>query len=165
MFALVKNGKFFRRIPESGKVELNKGDHVSPPVVGWNGKSGDDTFVIMVIQPFVTPEGKYRIGDPSYSVDDGKVIETYDVEDIPPEPEYVPDSITPAQAKAELFERGLLSTAETAVAEHPYELVRIYWHSALQWDRNNAYVIAYAYELGLQDQLDDFFISASKREF
>ncbi len=165
MFALVKNGKFFRRIPESGKVELNKGDHVSPPIVGWSGKSGDDTFIVMIIQPFVTPEGKYRVGDPSYSIDGLTVIETYEVEDIPPEPEYVPDSITPAQAKTELFERGLLATAEAAIAAHPYELVRIYWHSASQWDRNNAYVIAYAYELGLQDQLDDFFIAASKREF
>lgn len=77
----------------------------------------------------------------------------------------VPQSITPAQAKAELYERGLLDDAEALVAEHPYALVRIYWHSALQFERDNAYIAALAYELGIDEQLDDLFRAAGARTF
>ena len=161
-FALVKNGSFLRLITDSGWVELNGNDRVSPPIVGWTGESDGDQFAIMAFQPFVVPEGKWRTGEPSYAIEDGKVIETCSVEDfITP----APQSITPAQAKAQLYEMGLLDDAEALVASHPYALVRIYWNSALQFDRDNAYIAALAYELGIDDQLDDLFRTASQRTF
>lgn len=164
MLALAKNGVFLRLI-QGNSVKLNGLDRVSPPVAGWTGQSGGDEFSIHEIKPFVIPEGKVVVGEPSYAIVDGVAQEHYEIDDyVPPEPA-VPASITPAQAKAELFERGLLETAEQIVAEHPYPVVRIYWNNALSWDRNNAYVTAIAHELGIDEQLDELFIAASQRNF
>lgn len=165
MLALARNGVVLRRIQDSGWVVLNGNDRVSPPTAGWTGHSGGDEFSIHAIQPFEVPDGKVRVGEPSYAIVDGVAQEHYEIDDyIPPEPA-VPASITPAQAKAELFERGLLETAEQIVAEHPYPVVRIYWNNALSWDCNNAYVTAIAHELGIDEQLDELFIAASQRNF
>ena len=105
--------------------------------------------------------GVYPIVDDA--IPEGKVATGSTLEDAPPPA--VPQSITPAQAKAQLYEMGLLDDAEALVASHPYALVRIYWNSALQFDRDNAYIAALAYELGIDDQLDDLFRAASQRTF
>ena len=108
------------------------------------------------------PEDKVATGS-SLENDGGVIRRRWTLEDAPPPP--VPQSITPAQAKAELYERGLLVTAENLVAQHPYPLVRIYWQSALQFERDNAYIAALAYELGVDGNLDELFRAAGERVF
>ena len=162
MLALIKNNAFARLIPETGWVELTGNDRVSPPTVGWHGTSGEDTYAILAYQPVAVPEGKQRVGEPSYDITSGECIETYSVDDYA---QPIPQSITPAQAKATLYDAGLLDAAEALVAEHPYPLVRIYWQSALQFERDNAYIAALAYELGIDEQLDDLFRAAGARVF
>lgn len=164
MLALARNGSFVRIIT-GNTVALSDGDHVSPLVAGWVGRSNGDEFSIHEVKWFSVPEGKVRVGDPSYSLVDGVMLEHYDIEDYIDPPPPVPQSVPPASAKAELYERGLLDAAETIVAEHPYPVVRIYWNNALSWGRNNAYVTAIAHELGIDEQLDELFIAARQRNF
>jgi len=117
---------------------------------------------IYTIQDDPIPEGKQAVS--STLVKDENIIRrVWALEDVPPPP--VPQSITPAQARAQLCEMGLLDEAEALVAAHPYPLVRIYWNSALQFDRDNAYIAALAYELGVDENLDDLFRAAGARVF
>lgn len=108
-FALVKNGSFLRLITDSGWVELNGNDRVSPPIVGWTGESDGDQFAIMAFQPFVLPEGKQRVGDPTYDISSGVCVEMYNVEDVPA---YVPQSISDRQFAHVLALQGLISQDE-----------------------------------------------------
>lgn len=108
------------------------------------------------------PDGKITTGS-ALENDNGTIRRRWTLEDAPPPA--VPQSITPAQAKAQLYEMGLLEDAEALVASHPYALVRLYWNSALQFDRDNAYIAALAYELGVDEQLDDLFRAAGARVF
>lgn len=125
----------------------------------------DDERAAIGVYPIVDdaiPDGKVATGS-TLENDGGVIRRRWTLEDAPPPP--VPQSITPAQAKAQLYELGLLDAAEALVAEHPYPLVRIYWQSALQFDRDNAYIAAIAYELGLDENLDDLFRVAGARTF
>jgi len=125
----------------------------------------DDERAAIGVHPIVDddiPEGKVATGS-TLEDDNGVIRRRWTLEDAPPPP--VPQSITPAQAKATLYDAGLLDAAESLVAEHPYPLVRIYWQSALQFDRDNAYIAAIAYELGVDEQLDDLFRAAGARVF
>jgi len=106
MFALIKNGSFLRLIPEAGWVELSGNDRVSPPLVGWQGASGEDTFAILAYQPFAIPEGKQCVGDPTYDISSGVCIETCSVEDVPA---HVPQSISDRQFAHGLALQGLIS--------------------------------------------------------
>lgn len=38
-------------------------------------------------EPFALPEGKRRVGQPSYTEQDGKILEAFEIEDIPPDPD------------------------------------------------------------------------------
>lgn len=109
MLALFKNGSFARLIPETGWVDLTGNDRVSPPLVGWDGASGEDTYAILAYQPFAAPEGKQRIGEPSYDISSGVCVETYSVEDVPA---YVPQSISDRQFAHVLALQGLISQEE-----------------------------------------------------
>lgn len=125
----------------------------------------DDERAARDIFPIVDddiPNGKVATGS-TLENDNGTIRRRWTLEDAPPPP--VPQSITPAQAKATLYDAGLLDAAEALVAEHPYPLVRIYWNSALQFDRDNAYIAAIAYELSLDENLDDLFRVAGARTF
>lgn len=117
---------------------------------------------IYPVQDDPIPDGKVATGS-TLTWDGASVRREWTLQDAPPPP--APQSITPAQAKAQLYEMGLLDDAEALVASHPYALVRIYWNSALQFDRDNAYIAALAFELGIDDQLDDLFRAASQRTF
>lgn len=73
--------KFFRRGPEyKTRFDLPDGSQVSPATLGWE----NEQHVIVEITPMDVPEGKRITGDPSYSLVDGKLEETYTLEDIPP---------------------------------------------------------------------------------
>jgi hypothetical protein len=53
----------------------------SPPTAGWE----DYGFRILPVTDADAPEvGKQRVGPPSYSLGDDVVVETFEVEDIPP---------------------------------------------------------------------------------
>lgn len=109
MFALIKNNAFARLIPEEGWVDLSGNERVSPPVVGWDGQSGEDTFAILAYQPFAVPEGKQHVGDPTYDISSGVCVEMYNVEDVPA---YVPQSISDRQFAHVLALQGLISQDE-----------------------------------------------------
>lgn len=81
ILALVKAGEFVRTIPVAGLLQVEPGLCVSPPTAGW--QHGD--WRIMEVEKFIQPDGKVRVGEPSYEIDGDKLIETYDVAD--PEPE------------------------------------------------------------------------------
>src|SRR5690606_32873369 len=54
-----------------------------------SGVWGDEeklAYGIDLAEPFAVPEGKVRVGEPSYAEVDGVVTETYEVEDAPPPP-------------------------------------------------------------------------------
>ena len=109
MFALIKNNAFVRLIPEQGWVDLSGNERVSPPVVGWHGKSGPDEYAVMAFQPFVVSDGKQRVGEASYDISSGVCVETFEVEDaaIP-----VPQSISDRQFAHVLALQGLISQDE-----------------------------------------------------
>lgn len=76
----------------------------------------------------------------------------------------VPYAVSRAQALVALFEAGILADVEALVASHPYEVLRIWWANAQQFERNNPYLNALAVELGLTDeQVDNLFITAETR--
>ncbi len=80
----------------------------------------------------------------------------------PVEPPF-PSTVTAAQAKIALHNAGLLEQVKAVVAAHPYEIVRIWYGDANDWERGNAYVQALGVEIGLTDeQMDSLFIAASK---
>ncbi|EIM25762.1 hypothetical protein [Microvirga lotononidis] len=79
-----------------------------------------------------------------------------------PEPPF-PSVVTAAQAKIALFNGGLLDQVKAVVAAHPYEIVRIWFADANNWERGNPYVQALGVEIGLTDeQMDELFVQASK---
>lgn len=130
-------------------------------VMLWSDQERAAIGVYPIVDDAV-PDGKVATGSTLES-DNGTIRRHWALEDAPPPP--VPGSISPAQAKATLYDVGLLDAAESLVADHPYPLVRIYWQSALQFDRDNAYIAAIAYELGVDGQLDDLFRAAGARVF
>ena len=96
-------------------------------------------------------EDDFGIGDEYI---DGKFIKF-----IPPIE--VIQSITPLQAKLQLFELGLLDEVDTLVSTD--RKVQLYWEYALTIERNNEILLSMATQLGLtNEQLDDMFIQASK---
>ena len=73
----------------------------------------------------------------------------------------IPRSITPLQAKLQLFKLGLLDEVDTMVALD--KKVQLYWEYALTIERSNDILLSMAAQLGLtEEQLDEMFIEASK---
>lgn len=86
-----------------GHVDLPGAGRVSPPQAGWEGggelvtTEGPPRFRLLpIVQADDPPEGKQRVGAPVYTIEDGQVIESYDLEDIPEPP--------PEPTRAEKFE-------------------------------------------------------------
>ena len=73
---------------DMGKVERLVRDGV------W---SADDlaAYGLAKVEPFAVPEGKQRIGEPSYVEADGVVSEVYELEDLPPPPPPPPQKSSP----------------------------------------------------------------------
>lgn len=55
-------------------------------------------FGIYLVAPFTIPSGKQRVGQPVYSRVEGAVVEWFDVEDIPPPPDPMPNTLAELQA-------------------------------------------------------------------
>lgn len=158
----------YAQLTESGPILLSSNDLVHGDerfslrtMLLWSDEERAARDIFPIVDDAI-PNGKIATGS-TLENDNGTIRRRWTLEDAPPLP--VPQSITPAQAKAQLYEMGLLDDAEALVAAHPYAIVRIYWQSALQFDRNNAYIAALAYELGVDDQIDDLFRAAGARVF
>ncbi len=79
-----------------------------------------------------------------------------------PEPSFVPNSVTPLQARMALLRAGLLDAVEAAVKSAGGE-VQIAWEYAVAVDRKSPMVAALATALGLSSELvDDLFREAAR---
>ena len=73
---------------------------------------------------------------------------------------FVPLVVTPFQAKAALYQAGLLSTVETHI-ENSEPLIQMAWNEALEFKRYSPAILNLASSLGWSEQqLDDLFINA-----
>ena len=101
---------------------------------------------------------------PAYQALMDEIAATY----VPPEPEppYIPQSVTPRQARLALFGAGLLDQVEMAIEsmEDPTKTVaKINWEYATAIVRTDEWVVGLGGALGLTDeQLDQLFITASE---
>ncbi len=68
--------------------------------------------------PFGLPEGKRRIGEPSYAIVDGAAIETYAVEDVPPQ---LPPEKHPIELEIEDLKRRV-AALETNIRGQTHEI-------------------------------------------
>ena len=99
---------------DSGEVvtryTLPDGSQVSPVIVGWsNGKCA-----VVEVTPFTAPKGQRIVGSPSYKVTDGKAVETYAVEDSPPERRMIRKSVV----QTRLIQAGLMDAAYAALTSN-----------------------------------------------
>lgn len=98
---------------------LPSGGRVSPIVAGWD----DGTYTVAEIIPFEIPEGKQTVGEPSYQLFYGVLLETYETEDAAPaEPsrQLVRKSIV----QARLIDRGLMQAAYVALTSNAVYFAR-----------------------------------------
>jgi hypothetical protein len=107
----------------------------------------------------VAPPADHVVVSYHFELQGEMVVQVIETAPLPP---VIVESVTPAQGVMALYETGMLDTVEAAVAAHPYEPVRIYWHRALAWERDNPYMQALAMELGLSDEMmEQLFEQAS----
>lgn len=80
-----------------------------------------------------------------------------------PQPAPVPDEVSRFQAKAALSQAGLLTQANTIVANSGNALLQLAWDEAVSFKRNSPGINALAPALGLNDAaLDQLFITAAQ---
>lgn len=151
--------------PPEGETEiamrhtLPNGDQISPVILGWS----DGAYSIAPVAEFVVPEGKRRVGAPSYAVDDGTAVEIYEVEDIPP-----PDRVTSRQFKLQLLAfpaigggDTLLDDVEAWIATQS-RAVQIAFENSDTFVRTEPMMQAGFAALGFSEgQIDAFFTAAS----
>lgn len=75
----------------------------------------------------------------------------------------VPQEVTRFQARAALYQFGLLDDVEAAIADPATDMMlKLAWQDALSFKRTSSFVLGMAQALGLTDeQVDDLFIAAS----
>lgn len=79
-----------------------------------------------------------------------------------PVPATVPERVTRAQAKIQLYRAGLLEQVETEVQAAGGETL-LWYIEAATWERQNPHVLTLASRLGLTDeQVDQLFIDAEQ---
>lgn len=86
-------------------------------------------------------------------------------EEQPPviEPPRIPQEVTRFQARAALYQSGLLETVEAEIAKPETDMMlKLAWQDALSFKRNSSFVVGMAAILELsEEQLDQLFITAS----
>lgn len=156
-------------ITNTGPVELRQNEpfetnglqYAANTVVLWTAEELAQIGVFPLVDDPI-PAGKVAASS-SISFDGHLARRVHVLVDAPPTPVVVPASVTPAQAKLALYQAGKLADVEAAVAAHPYEPVRIYFNNALQWERDNPYIMGLAQQLSwTETQVDALFIAASK---
>jgi len=80
------------------------GVRISPLVIGWS----DDEYAVLDVIEFTLPDGKQKIGSASYEVSNDVVVETFQVEDVPP-----PDRVTARQFKLKLLSLPAIGGGQT----------------------------------------------------
>lgn len=87
------------------------------------------------------------------------VIQTVDPNTLPP---YVPQAVTSRQVRLLLLQNNLLDEVESLIQTQD-RAVQIQWEYATRFERNDPLLNQLALNLNLtQDELDQFFIEASK---
>lgn len=135
---------------------LPNGNQLSPVCLGWS-KGG---YAVVEVTEFTIPEGKQRAGEASYEISNGVVVESYEVEDIPPQP--MPDRVTARQFKLALLAADLLDDVETFIASQP-RAVQIAFENSGTFVRDEPMMQVGFAALGFtEEQVDAFFMQASE---
>lgn len=81
-------------------------------------------------------------------------------------PRYVPQQVSRFQARAALYQAGLLDQVEAAIAAPGTDMMlKLAWQDAQTFKRESQFVAGMAQALGLSaQQLNDLFIAASQIE-
>lgn len=136
---------------------LPDGSQISPVVLGW--RDDEAGYAVVEVIDFVAPEGKQIVGVPSYTIEDGKAVESYEVEDIPAPP--VPDRVSSRQFKMQLLIDGLFDDVEAWVGAQS-QLVQIAYHNSGTFVRGEPLMAAGFAALGFtEEQGDQFFTAAA----
>lgn len=74
----------------------------------------------------------------------------------------IPQEVTRFQARAALYQFGLLDDVEAAIADPATDMMlKLAWQDALSFKRTSSFVLGMAAKLGLtEEQLDALFIAA-----
>lgn len=99
---------------------VTDGLRVSPVCLGW----ANETHAVLEVTPFAVPEGKVTVGQPSYAMQNGKLVETYAVEDAPPAPEPERPMVRKSVVQQRLIEAGKMETAYAMLTAQPVYFAR-----------------------------------------
>lgn len=100
---------------------LPNGNQISPIVLGWS----DDDYAILEIEEFVIPEGKITTGAVSYTIENGKIIEQYEIEDAPiVEPVIERRMVKKSVVQSRLIEAGKMDLAYDLLTQNPTYFAR-----------------------------------------
>lgn len=130
-----------------------------------------DKYGLRYAAPFVAPEGKRIVGEPSYEEVEGEIVETYEVEDIPPPtPEDIP--LNRIQFLFMLRKAGLEQAVAQALASMPEEtdeqqnakiMAQVLFETGQEFYRGHELFTLLAPQIGLSpEQLDDLWLQASQ---
>lgn len=135
--------------------DLPSGEQVSPVAVGWT----DGTYSVKAVVEFTVPEGKVISGAPSYSVENGEVVETYPVSD---PVAHVPDRVTARQFKLQLLAIGQYDDVQAWVGQQD-QAVQIAFEYSGTFLRTEPMMQAGFSAMGFTaEQIDAFFIAADQ---
>lgn len=95
------------------RYDLPNGTQLSPITLGYS-RSG---YSVVEVTDFAVPEGKRRVGLPSYVYANGVVTETFDVEDIRP-------MVRKSTVQARLIDAGKMEAAYAALTGNPVYFAR-----------------------------------------
>lgn len=86
------------------------------------------------------------------------------LQDPTPTGPYIPQSVTPFQAKAAIYAAGLLPAVEAAIAAAP-KVAQLAWSDATEFTRDSPTIATMAAAIGLTSaQVDALFVAASQIE-
>jgi hypothetical protein len=119
---------------------LPNGDFISPLKLGWTGSD----FAIVAVVDFVPPEGKQPVGAPTFEIDGGELVETFDVVDRPP----VRPMVRKSTVQARLITAGKMPAAFQALMSNPVYFARWFApdHPQVYCDDPDALVLLAAIE-------------------
>ena len=125
--------------------------------------AGAPTHILVEKVSEPSPGYDYTPAGSSEAYDGSKVIVTRMWVAPPP---YIPEAVTPSQARMALLQAGLLDDL-TAIMSNPEtpQAAKITWEYATVWMRDSAFIISLGQVLGLTEtDIDNLFITASKIE-
>lgn len=97
----------------AARYNLPNGEQVSPVVLDWT----DGNHSVVLVSEFDAPEGKIKVGSPSYEIVNGEVIETYAVEDFRP-------MVRKSTVQQRLIDAGRMGDAYALLTSYPDKFAR-----------------------------------------